>query len=56
MPFIRRCQSVFFPVEPVEVDETASARDLAERLTPLSALSPEAEENLGVGVSSRRDA
>ena len=56
VPFIRRCQSVFFPVEPVEVDETASARDLAERLTPLSALSPEAEENLGVSASSRRDA
>ena len=56
VPFIRRCQSVFFPTEPVEVDETASARDLAERLTPLSALSPEAEENLGVRVSSRRDA
>ena len=45
VPFIRRCQSVFFPAEPVEVD------DLAERLTPLSALSPEVEESLGVRES-----
>ena len=47
VPFIRRCQSVFFPAEPVEVDDAESVHDLAERLTPLSALSPEVEESLG---------
>ena len=56
VPFIRRCQNVFFPAEPVEVDETESVHDLASRLTPLSAMSAEAEANLGVGVSPQRNA
>ena len=49
VPFIRRCQTVFFPAEPVEMDDAESVQELAERLTPMSVLSPEVEASLGVG-------
>ena len=48
VPFIKRCQLIFFPrEEPAEEEATP-----VDQLTPLSNLTPEEEEGLGVGVSS----
>lgn len=45
IPFIRRCQTVLFPKEEVDVGEL---EDPAESFTPLSGLTPAEEAELGV--------
>lgn len=44
IPFIKRCQSVLFPSQVLDVEEM---EDVTEAFTPLSGMTPEAEEQLG---------
>ena len=48
VPFIKRCQLIFFPPEQQEPEEPESSTPSEDQLTPLSPLTPEQEEELGV--------